>query len=392
MRTTTLRLSVVFCSVRSLTSFGLTTAFAVSVALFVVGPGALPAAEKTPKRPEPFELGYLAPIAKGFLACRPSVWFKQPGMEKASAKLDQGIAALKSVGITWRKELRPEHIEQIVADVNIQVRKDAAKPGSQTLMIGASNIFIRMDHDFDWLACFDTMLSELKRLLAGQDDLCKKCFANTGRMTVEGVTVYRLGVVPILGGMTLCAHMPDRRSVVLSCLPPKNSETELVRLLRGAPAARKRHWGSGLSKIEDAALAVVLDNHDNYYAKTYLKDLEKKDVQVLKRIRFAAVGIELGEGKPVRAVMDAKSADAAPVLEKAIYRYGRRALSTIREAPKDNEADRVWMKLLTELVKSGRVHRDGDRVEWLGFSSIVLHDLIDAMPGAGPCRKTVDGN
>ena len=68
---------------------------------------------------EPFEIGYLPSYARGLLAIRPAFVMEQPGMENAKAKLGEGIRWLRQKGFTVPDELRPENIEQIVADAGM---------------------------------------------------------------------------------------------------------------------------------------------------------------------------------------------------------------------------------------------------------------------------------
>jgi len=343
------------------------------------GSTAVPAAENTPA-PEPYELGYLSANAKGFVACRPAVWFKQPGMEKASAMLDQGLAVLKQVGITWPKDLRPEHIDQVVGDLRIE-SKGTGKPGSRSLMLGASTMLIRMDRDFDWLACAKTLHGEVKRLLVSQDKTWSTKFEDIKKIQRDGVTIYRFGVVPMMGPVPVYMHFPDRRSIVLSFQPPKEGVDAFLKILGNVSTNRKRAWGSGLT--HDAPFAVVLDNHTGHYTELHEKDLDAKDLKTLDTIAFATFAIELGDGKPVRLAVDAKSAAAAPMLRRAFDGYARLAMDKIHEemaaSGKQDDYDKFMIKLATELVQSRRVQRHGSHIEWQAFSAVRVRDLIELM-------------
>jgi len=345
------------------------------------GSTALPAAEDTPV-PEPYELGYLSANAKGFVACRPAVWFKQPGMEKASAMLDQGLAVLKQVGITWPKDLRPEHIDQYVGDVRIA----SMGTGKHGIMFGASTMFIRMDRDFDWLACVRTVQEAVKKLLIQDKTWSKKFeeFEEIKEIQRDGVTIYSLGVIFPNVPAPVYMHLPDRRSAVLSFHAPKTGPDDLLKLLGTVSANRKRNWGSGLK--QDAPFALVLDNHEGHYTKLHEKDIDAKDRKTLDEIAFATFAIELGDGKPVRLAVDAKSATAVPTLQKVFDGYARLALDKIHEemaaAGKQGKYDKLVIKLATELVQSRRVERHGAHIEWQAFSGVRVRDLIELMQGS----------
>src|SRR5207253_3183972 len=117
--------------------------------------------------------------------------------------------------------------------------------------------------------------------------------------------------------------------------------------------------------------AAVIDNQKGYYTKLHVKDLDAKDLKTLDEIRFATFAIELGDGKPVRLALDAKSAAAVPVLLKSFDGYARMALDMLHDdsaaAAKANETesetDKLMKKLTTELVHSRQVHTHGSHVE-----------------------------
>jgi beta-lactamase regulating signal transducer with metallopeptidase domain len=345
----------------------------------VGGHTSLPAAEETSAQPEPFELSYLSANAKGFVACRPSVWFKQPGMEKASALVDQGLAALKLLGVTWPKDLRPEHIGQFVADLHI-ASAGTGKPGSRSLAFGASTMLIRLDHDFDWLSCVKTVHGGVKRLVVSQG--WQKDLEAIKQINRDGLTIYRLGTVPIMGPQPIYMHIPDRRTLVLSVQSSKEGHDAFFEILANVSANRKRDWGSGFKRVATAPLAVVLDNHNGHYTKLHEKDLDAKDLKTLDAVAFATLAIELGDGKPVRLIADAKSTAAVPKLLRAVEGYARMAPAKIREemVGEQDAADKLMLKLGMELVQSRQVHRHGSRIEWQGFSAVRVRDLIETIP------------
>ena len=177
--------------------------------------------------------------------------------------------------------------------------------------------------------------------------------------------------------------MPDRRSVVFSGAPKKAGDTskdlEAFRaLIRNVATARKRDWGTAFEAVARALIAAVLDNREDHYGKLFAKDFDAAQLQIIQNSRFAAVGIEVGEGRPVRLVLDAKSDAAAPDLEKAMDGVLCGSLVALSEhVEPDTSPDAK--KLVSELWKSRKMNRSGARLEWLGYSSVCLHSTCTSL-------------
>jgi beta-lactamase regulating signal transducer with metallopeptidase domain len=343
---------------------GLLVAFLAAIGLLVSawrGPAQSSSSEAPAAKLEPFELGYLVPHAKGLVAVRPSVWLAQPGMDKAAKKIDEMFADLHKMGIDVPDEFKPSNIEQIVGNLHFATA-GTGKPGSRSVMIGTTSIFVRFHKEVDGPGLLRSLIGELKEERKGD------------------CTIYRLGTLPVLGPLPVAMFMPDRRTMVLIA---DEKEDAAHRQIQEVAATRKRDWGSGWKQLERAPFAVVLDNTDGNYATRYAKDVEDlpEMKSILKDLRFASLGIELGDNRPVRVVLDAKSAEAAKTMEKYGTKLLMDGLAKVREEAKEDDADaveRVWLKLSTELVESRRVHMQGSRVEWLLYSSVRVRDLIDA--------------
>jgi hypothetical protein len=330
-----------------------------------------------PAQAEPFELGYLAPDVKAFVAVRPAAWLAQPGMEKVSRLIEDGVTWLKPLGVTLPAALRPQNVEQVVANVQLS-SQGTGKPGSRSVMIGTSSILIRMNQDFDWLAFFKGLIEKV-RPLAQRDDVWKNAFREVEEIRRDGVTLYRLGACPMFGPMVLYFHVPDRRTAVFYAVPKKEDVTGFVRLVRNVSAARKRDWGTGMKRVGRAPFALVLDNSHHHYTKQFDKDLQAADRAVLDTVRFATLGIELGAGRPVRLILDATSATAAAELEGACQGYARLALENLKAGKDSGPDDKLLIQLGTELLKSRRARRAGARLEWVGHSSVRVGALVGAI-------------
>lgn len=330
---------------------------------------------------EPFDLSYLAPAAKGFIGIRPTVWLAQPGMDKLRLAIGHQMEQLKKMGVAWPAVLKFENIEQIVTDVHI-TSQGTGEPGSRSLLFGTSSVLIRLNQDFDWPAFLKGLSKELRKV-ALEDDVWKHVFEEVKEIHKDGVTIYRFGVVPMLGPVAIHFAAPDRRTLLLSMGWKKSDDVvkdeaaPLLRLLANTTAARKRDWGAGLKTVARAPLAVILENSDDYYGTVMANDIEKKDLEALRKIRFATLAIELGDGRPVRLIVDAKSAAAAAELEEAGDAQAKFLEKQLQQEgkPSDQPAAAYW-KLGWELLQSREVRRDGSRLEWLGYSSVRVRDLI----------------
>jgi hypothetical protein len=324
-----------------------------------------PPAEAT----QPFEIGYLAPESTGFFAIRPAVLLNQPGMDKAKQEIAAGIAALKKLGFTLPDELKPDSIAEVVTNFHIQ-SDGTGKPGSRQLLIGSSSLFIRLNHDFDWYAFFKSVSKQLKEVVKKDLELTE--------IREDGLLIYRVGAIPMLSPMPIYFHMPDRRSVVFSGVRRNAGDTakgikEFRELIRNVATSRKRGWGTGYEAVARAPIAAVLDDRDGNYGRLFAKDLEADHLRLLENIRFVAVGIEVGEGRPVRLVVDAKSAVAAQDLEKGMDSVFRSIEHDVQHAKEDSGP--YATKLVSELWQSHKLNRAGARLEWLGYSSVRLQHL-----------------
>ncbi|MCI0378429.1 MAG: M56 family metallopeptidase [Gemmataceae bacterium] len=306
--------------------------------------------------PAPYEIGYIVPDATGIVAVRPSEWARQPGMDQLLKIVEETIRKANQEGIDLPDALRFENVEQFVANLLFTSKGDGT-PGSRTLQFGTSTMFVRFHKELDGKALLRPFLGELKESKHGD------------------TTIYHLGTVPVLSPLPLCMFQPDKRTLVFVL---DTMEHGAAKLLDGAAAARKRPWGSGWKQVEQAPFALVLDNSDAHHAKMFAND--HKDVPevetILDHALFLTAGIELGDDRPVRFVLDAETPEKTQTLEKATQQLLAQAAVKVKEGPMAAE-EKVWFKLAKELLESGRFRRDGTRLEWTGKSSVRVRDLVN---------------
>ena len=337
---------------------------------------------------EPFEIGYLHPDATGFVAIRPAFLLRQPGMDKANRTMADALKQVTKMGFTLPDALRPENIDQIVANIHITY-DGTGKPGSGSVTLGSSSLYVRSNQDFDWAVFFKNLSKELGAFTKQQGFEVEEIREN-------GLTIYRLGVIPVLGPAPVLFHMPDRRTVVFAGLQERKARDQrndvkaFCKLIQNVGPARQRDWGS-YPTLARAPIALVLDNHD--FAKMHAKELEmrSKDLEpnelkivekvrfVLENVRLLMVGIELGDGRPARLILDAKSAAAAREVHQATEVVARSVLAMLQRQKPEDDYDKTALKLTTELIQFRKVHCQGTRVEWVGFSSVRIHHLLDIM-------------
>jgi hypothetical protein len=353
-----------------------------AILLTTLGSPATPP-DQPAEKVEPFEIGYLHPDDKAFVALRPAFLMRQPGMEKANKAMAEGFLELKKMGLTVPDALKPQNIEEVVMDFRI-TSEGTGKPQSRALITASSSLYLRLNQDFDWYAFLKNLSKEGGALIG------KEGFEVT-EIREGGVTLYRTGAIPLVSPNPIYFHMPDRRSVVFSATrkasDPQTDLKAFRQLIRDVAKARQRDWG-GYSKVARTPIAAGLDNQDQPYAKILSKDLQPDELKLLANIRFAAVGIEIGEGRPVRVILDAKSAATAPELEKATDVVTRSMREKVQQAKPEDDQEKITLKLAAELFQSQKFHRQGARLEWVGFSSVRIHDLLDLQDEKSPKGRT----
>jgi hypothetical protein len=344
-------------------------------------PATPPGPEAATARVEPFELGYLGAEAMGFVAFRPAVCFKEPGMDQASRKIDDGVGMLKKMGLIWPAALRPENIDQIVTDICLG-SQGTGKPNSRSLQFGASSVMIRLNRDFDWLAFFTNLDREIKET-KGLESL-RSLLGDIKEIHEGTITIYRLGAAP--SPMSVYCYFPDSRTAVVTSRYLAKSETKendnakpMLQLIHNVSTARQRDWGSGITQFDHSPFALVLDNKNGHYGRAFANDVESKDLKILEAIKVVTLGTELGDGRPVRLIVDAQSPSAVPDLEKAFDGYAGLVLKAVRnsDGTPDKDVGQVVVKLFTDLMQSRQVHRQGSSLEWQAFSSVRVHHLVE---------------
>jgi hypothetical protein len=128
---------------------------------------------------------------------------------------------------------------------------------------------------------------------------------------------------------------------------------------------------------------MVVDNRDANLSGRFVKDLEKKELNLLEKTALATLGIELGDGRPVRLTVEAKSTAGAQELAQALDDYARMGLAELRANEQAvHPMAQVFCKLAIELLQSRQLLRQDSRLEWRGYSSLRARHLVGAYFGA----------
>src|SRR5262249_7895024 len=156
-----------------------------------------PIGQDTDEKPAPYELGYLTPDARGFVALRPSEWCRQPGVDRFLEMLSGQIKQFEKLGFKVPDDLKPQNFEQLVANLHIMTAGNG-KPGTRGLTAGTSSLMLRMNKEFDWPAFVRTFGAKVKMTETRHGQ----------------ITVYHLGLVAAFGPTPVSFFMPDKHTVV----------------------------------------------------------------------------------------------------------------------------------------------------------------------------------
>jgi hypothetical protein len=337
--------------------------------LVALAAGAAQAEQKNTPPPAPYDFRYVPSGADGLLAFRPAEVLSQPGLQEL---YQQGVGVL---GLLLGKQdfhlpeaLRPENFDQVVCGLNITVQP-AKAPLHGSLSVGASIMMVRMKLDFDWIA----FLRELGIAL------------EEGRE--KGQTYYHsTQVLPMFGNAHICLVMPDRRTLLVSMTP---NATEDRRFVRRVLQPRDHLACPVRDAIASAPLVVLVRNKEGKLFDKLTTDLKNTSALApqLGAVTCVGLGIELGDGRPLRLVAETKDAAAAIALEKARERDCETLRRLLDEAEKTHTdvLSQAWLRLGRDLVRTGQAHLEGARLSWTGQSTVRLGQLF------GGCQKTAVG-
>jgi Zn-dependent protease with chaperone function len=348
---------------------GLLALIGLSIAI-LQGPAApmvLPEEDKL----APFDLSYIQQAEdRGVFAVHLSEVIRQPGVDPFVKKyVDMVQTAIQPFGIKWPEEFRLQDIEQIVAPM-VMSTQGTGKPNSRSLAIGSTSFLVRMHQDFDWvkfIKSFPIKIEEVKE---------------------EGVHYWKMEKIPQLGPLAVHFIIPDTKTIVFLSSKDDQSTKEYLKSLPGKP---KRNWGSAWKLVERSALAWIIDNGDHHFDKTFAKDLkdEPDAAKILEESQFIALGIELGDNKPVRIALDLRDNADAKTIEKQVERLAKKTvfnqlademkeLETDKEAKKDPVAQ-AWFNNAKQLIESSKISWSKPVLEWKGYSTVRLKDLMAAV-------------
>jgi len=340
------------------------------------GPAAPPSEPSPKKAVEPFELRYLFPEDKNLVALRPCIWFEQPGMEKfgetVEKEIDSFLGELQKKGLLKEvkrpRELALTNIEQVVMDLRFVF---PGKEGDEKSLVMGAPRLIRLKTKFDWAGFLRSLTPNLKETQS------------------QGVSMYELTG---FGPAPAYVYIPDERTLIFA-----DAEARLRKLATEAATAPQRQWCTGWSRIERAPLVVVIgdekvlagftplavDPADEKVLAVFLKENKLSALPDLRMnaasVKNIALSVELGDGAPVRLLVDAKSSQAAGELATAIASYrllGQKLMPPLAEV---TGPEKVWLQLVGDLLQSLQVKQEGARLEFEGRSRVSVGDFVEAM-------------
>jgi hypothetical protein len=300
----------------------------------------------------PFEPRYLGADTKAIIAVRPCEFFAQPGTERFAKNLDaMARNALKAMRIELPESLKLENVEQIVTGCGLGT-EGTGKPGSRSFSLGGESIFIRMKEKFDWLGF---LLSLPFKGVVHQ---------------YGGEKVYELKPIPMLSPHPVGFYFPDDRSVVVTGLDDADTLKKRVEFFA---AVREREAKPIWKTLNGAALALTVEG-----GKSDFVDKESAAAPELRELYASldryAVGVELGDDRPIRVILDAKKGTDTGRLSQQLDQLvtrGHALLQTRFEHVKDNPFSKPGITLSTG------VRIEGQRLEWQGFSRLRAKDFAE---------------
>ncbi len=312
----------------------------------------------------PFDLSYVCtdktPKVRAVLAFRPGVIVRQAGLRaNVQSYLEVAKELVKKTGRTW-PDIDVEEIEQVVMDVQVATQ-GTGKPGSRSLQLGASGVMIRLKKEVDW-----------EKIVRG---LCPEAKARTE----DGVQVFQV-TAEAIGPLPITFHAPDRRTLVMEGRVGKDGGATLHKQAKPRPPA------PGWKQVERSAFALAVDNRDGHYAKAFAADVKEQGIEevktALQEFQALAVGADFRDGIRGDVYIGAKDEAAAnrlfAALKGAFTRAQREARSHLGEDKDLSVEERVWLRLVDDIVTAGNLTVTGSSVQG---SSQVKRKLTELIPG-----------
>ena len=334
------------------------------------------AKELAVEAPEPFDLSYVPPDAKGVVCIRPSALLGLPGLKKDADAANKVIAeACKAAELSRALGLRVEEIAQVSVVVSIKTDKEA-KGLPSDVMIGTPAMF-RATKDFDWV-------KELKELLPGVKE------ARHGDHVI-----YQLpadGRLAEMNGGIMCCYVPDGRTIVFG------TEEYLTRLIERKPGDAPA-WAADFKRFERGlAAAIVLDNRDGAWGRELAAgDESDPDIAPFQdHTSWLMVGFSAdddfvadasarfdGEQTAEKAVKAIEGGLAAARDALATPEAYRAALGDGDDAKEGKDAEDKEYRLYKALIQQSELKRDGALVhlrfrakgDVTEFLSVILNSL-----------------
>jgi beta-lactamase regulating signal transducer with metallopeptidase domain len=307
----------------------------------------------------PIDLRYVPEKSDGIFVLRPATLLGRPEMRPLVEKWN-GLAAAACRQLGMRVSIDLATIEQVVGPFQLKTMSDEevtknGRPERHSVIMGLA--MVRMTRDYDWPDFLKSLapVVDTKELKPGTFEC--RC--------------------PAFGPQPFTVHTPDARTLVLA--------------VPGQPVVKTdstvERWGAAGKGVERAGYVVLLDNRTGRWTSSLA---EEKDfvpvVSVLDSPAHLAFGLHWGDC--VRTICTAdwenEPTDAAVARGEATIR-GIIGAALKAETPQ-GDTNRLLHGLLSELLTSARVRRDGKVVTVEADSETRWIDLLKAVPLDGKAQ------
>jgi hypothetical protein len=325
------------------------------------------------KRPEPFELSYLAPETANVVAFRPAALLGRLGEAAASGPalrltMESGLRLL---GVQGKLRLGPGDVEQLITWADFKFEPQQKEhPHSIVLALHT----VRCVKDFDWKGQMKEFFPAAEEIHHSGGVYYKQPKGEKSSGTLSGV----------------CWYIPDGRTLVM------DGEDKLRRLLeRTGKNGPQFAWEDSWRQVECGLCAAVLDNRSGKL-KAMLEDpkdpVEKAVCSMMANVSWLVVGAGGEENGWIEGVMRCSAPEAAGKVAGTVVdllRQGRENLNA--QGRKPSEKGQAEMEgFVRRLLASAKLQRDATEVrlhcEAAGGFGEVLKNLfplpaeMDAVP------------
>lgn len=304
----------------------------------------------------PIDFSYVPEKCDGVFVLRPAALLGRPEMKPLVEKWNGLLAAAqRQLGITVAVDIAT--IEQVVGPFELKTMSDeevkkAGRPERHSVIMALA--MVRMTRDYNWPELFKALAPavEVKEIKSGTFEC--RCLA--------------------FGPHPMTVYTPDARTLVLALPGRAVSRTD----------SSSEHWGAAWKRVERAGYVVLIDNRAGLWTRSLAEDKQAAPaVAALGEPAHLAFGLNWGERvtATLAADWDREPADAEVARgETTIRKLIDAALN--EDSPQD-ATGRLLHDLLTQMLQSARVRRDGKVVTVEAGSATRWVELLKAIPAEG---------